>query len=256
MKKLTLIVAGIIILFGFQAVSSSMHYQRVDVKNVNEDTSALSYESRLETGELLYWLNGTILDGNTRVIISEDGQPPQDISPDQYDTVISFEEAKIIAEEARQNYIKQYGTDPCPPDPVPPVIIPIPLDHSIFNEEMTSISMVNNIQQFNMILGSDIKMGRGGRDRGQGPHQINGRIVAKIFPAKNSRDRPNNPVNLIDKTKTALYGFRSFNNLQTIWYSYIGIWDASEVQTRMATDYDSDLERDLSSIYRTMDNQI
>ena len=61
---------------------------------------------------LPYWLEGTILDGNTRVLIIMNGNMTEGIDPNEYDVIISFDEALAIESDARAEYIEIYGVDP------------------------------------------------------------------------------------------------------------------------------------------------
>jgi hypothetical protein len=58
------------------------------------------------------WLQGTMLDGSQRVLITENGQLPEGFNPDDYDSILSLEESMILENEARAQYIQTYGIDP------------------------------------------------------------------------------------------------------------------------------------------------
>ena len=67
-------------------------------------------------GELPYYLEGTILDSDMRVIASETGEPPEGLKEgEDYDMVISTEEMFAIIKDARERYIEKYGVDPANP---------------------------------------------------------------------------------------------------------------------------------------------
>lgn len=223
-KMLPLLVVGLLILSGLGAVALSGRYQKAEVQNVSENTSTVSYESRLEPGELPYWLDGTILDGNYRVVVSEDGLMPPFQKSGSYDYAITFEEAQSIADDARQRYIDTYGIDPCPPEPT-----------------KTSINLAQYQFKSDFI--------KTGASRG-GPQQLSGQLYALVFPAKNSRDKPINPTLLFSYTKNGFNRFKAFNNVQTLSYLYLGYWDASDVPSGSdITYYDYDLYDDLSDYW-------
>jgi len=64
-------------------------------------------------GELPHYLEGTILGGNTRVIVSSTGEPPEGAQEGvDYDVVINMSEMMAIEKEAIEKYIQKYGVDP------------------------------------------------------------------------------------------------------------------------------------------------
>jgi len=59
-----------------------------------------------------HYLNGTILDGDTRVIVTATGEPPEDLKEGKdYDAVISTKEMHVIMEDAKERYMETYGVD-------------------------------------------------------------------------------------------------------------------------------------------------
>ena len=62
--------------------------------------------------ELPHYLNGTILDGDTRVIVTATGEPPEGLKEgEDYDAVISIKEMHVIMEDAKERYMETYGVD-------------------------------------------------------------------------------------------------------------------------------------------------
>jgi len=58
-------------------------------------------------------LEGTILDSNIRIIVTETGEPPEGLKEgEDYDMIMSREEIDAILEEATERYIEKYGVDP------------------------------------------------------------------------------------------------------------------------------------------------
>ncbi len=163
-----------------------------------------SQEKQIEKAdELPYWLDGTLLDGTHRVVVSDTGLPPPYQKPGSYEYAITFEEAQRIAESARKKYIDLFGIDPCTSD--------LP---------QRKITLFDNPFESDMVTTS-APMG--------GPHQTSGQLYALVFPAKNTRDKPNFPTLLFDYTKSGFDRFHTFNNVQTLTYLELGYWDASDV---------------------------
>jgi len=64
-------------------------------------------------GDLPHCLEGTILDSNIRIIVTETGEPPEGLKEgEDYDMIMSREEIDAILEEATERYIEKYGVDP------------------------------------------------------------------------------------------------------------------------------------------------
>jgi len=204
-----------------------------DGLTVGHQTMETSVETELASEtypEILpYWLNNTILDGNTKVIITDDPLPPN-LANIEYDYMITFEEAQSIADDARQQYIDQYGIDPCAPPSIPPRINPFPFPYAFSNGSE-----------------SDIVVQQG--PKGDGPHQTYGQLYACVFPAKNTRDRPNNPTYLFSQTRSGFNRFQTFS-VQTYSSVYSGYWDASDVPSGSTIfTYDTDLYEDLADYW-------
>jgi len=86
-------------------------------------------------GELPHYLEGTILDGSKKVIVTKDGKLPEDLinrmeeNGINYDVVISHKEMFTIMEKARKEYIKKYGVDPANPKVDIVNGVPLPKDY-------------------------------------------------------------------------------------------------------------------------------
>jgi hypothetical protein len=90
--------------------------------------------------ELPHYLNGTILDGDTRVIVTATGEPPEGLKEgEDYDAVISTKEMRAIMEDAKERYIGKYGVDPANPklDEVGGILLP--------NEEVKRLVKIGKI---------------------------------------------------------------------------------------------------------------
>ncbi len=66
--------------------------------------------------ELPHYLHGTILDGDTRVIVTATGEPPEGLKKgEDYDVVISTKEMHAIMGDAKKRYMEKYGVDTANP---------------------------------------------------------------------------------------------------------------------------------------------
>lgn len=102
-------VTAAIFIIGILALPAeiSMSSGSATYSNVTEN------DIKFAEGKLPNFLEGTILDGNTRVIVTSTGEPPEGLREGvDYDKVISIKEAIAIENEARERYIKKYGVDP------------------------------------------------------------------------------------------------------------------------------------------------
>jgi len=170
------------------------------------------------TDELPNYLNGTILDSDTRVIATRTGEPPEGLKEgEDYDIVISTKEMRAIIEDAKERYIEKYGVDPANPklDDVDGILLP--------NEEVEKLVKSGKIKD----LGHAEPLAgiRGGPH--EGPHAINGRIDVCIFVAKDSRHKPTQDI--YDTTDDALYRFVTEFSVSNDIRWYWNYWDASDV---------------------------
>ncbi|MEA1999241.1 MAG: hypothetical protein U9N61_07965 [Euryarchaeota archaeon] len=76
--------------------------------------------------ELPHYLNGTILDGDTRVVVTATGEPGDLKEGEDYDVVISTKEMHAVMGDAKKRYIGKYGVDPANPklDEVGGILLP------------------------------------------------------------------------------------------------------------------------------------
>ncbi|MEA1999487.1 MAG: hypothetical protein U9N61_09250 [Euryarchaeota archaeon] len=170
------------------------------------------------TNELPNYLNGTILDSDTRVIATRTGEPPEGLKEgEEYDIVISTKEMRAIIEDAKERYIEKYGVDPA--NPKLDVVDGIPLP----NEEVERLVKSGKIKD----LGHAEPLAgiRGGPH--EGPHAINGRIDISIFVATDSRHRPTQDI--VGDTGDALYRFVQEFGVSNDIRWYWNYWDASDV---------------------------
>ncbi|MEA1999239.1 MAG: hypothetical protein U9N61_07955 [Euryarchaeota archaeon] len=197
------------------------------------------------TNELPNYLNGTILDSDTRVVATKTGEPPEGLKEgEDYDIVISTKEMRAIIEDAKERHIKKYGVDPANPklDDVDGILLP--------NEEVEKLVKSGKIKDLGHA--EPLTGIRGGPH--EGPHAINGKLDICIFVAKDSRHKPIQDIN--DTTDDALFRFvQEFgvgNDIRWKW----NYWDASDVSPADSTSEAlGDLSADCSWVV-TQENDI
>lgn len=178
---------------------------------------------------LPYYLEGTILNGSVRTVVTENGSPPDNMTyPDDYDYCINFSEMENISETARQQFITAHGIDPYLPEPDGPI-------------ELAYADWLENTHS----------EGSGG-----GPHAINGLIVLKIIPARDEDNKPDDPNSLIKSVKKGFAKFSEIFAVSTSTSVHFGEWDASDVgPPAHIHEYRTDLWEDCWYL-KTKDNQI
>ena len=151
---------------------------------------------------LPYWLDGTILDGSKRVVVTWNGRAPHDLARGDFDYVLNFRQEQQILDSARARYIAAYNIDPYQVKEVPTI-------------------HVNTIgaNQFNDVVKPS------GSSLGSGPHKFCWRMELKVFFADDDDHRPVNINELKAKTKQGWNRFFQFSMLPVIQY-YYGLWSA------------------------------
>lgn len=193
-------------------------------------------------GEMPNFLAGTILDGNKKVLVVEDGKALEE-KYKNYDIIISESEMLDIVNKAKLEYFEKYGVDTSNPklDDVDGKLIP--------TEELKQLAKDGKIQKYERvsIVRENIL-----RDSWN-PKQINGCINVHVYPATDSYHRPSESYQ--QDTIDAIRRFDSFGIQTNIVWHY-EIWDASNVNP--ADDANNtilDLRNDCSYI-RSDDNDI
>jgi hypothetical protein len=206
-KSLAFIVVGALLLSGIGSVAL----------NVKINTSKTCRAGVLQNeGKLPYYLDGTILDGSKRVVVTLTGEPPEGLSPDLYDMVISYREEDAIIENARAIYIEKYGIDPCESEPnIVDKFSPI---------ELWVLSKIGVI---------DVRDALCLKEKNveplcySGPHAVDGKIKLLIFFAADEEHKPKNPGLIREKAVFAMDIFTAFK-VETSVECYYGVWDASD----------------------------
>jgi hypothetical protein len=180
------------------------------------------------------YLDGTILDGNKIVIITEEGKVPENFEKIEYDFSITWDEAKNVADTARQEYIEKYGINPRIPDV------------EISDEDLNKIiiSMKENSPK-EAVYEKEPMNSKGG------PKQVNGDIIVVYVPAKDSRFEPNDIAALYDDTVGGANEFEPVYNVDMSIVALLGFWSAYDVSGDYLPDLLEDLKEDLEFLETT-----
>lgn len=126
--------------------TSDISYTSEELQDMYRKYNITENDMKFARNELPNYLDGTILHGDLRVLVTETGEPLERMKEgEHYDVVISEKEMITIHEEAIRNYIEKYGVDPSNPklDEVNGYLIP--------NEEITKFIITHPIKR---ILGN------------------------------------------------------------------------------------------------------
>lgn len=223
---------------------NSISYTETELKDLYTKYNITENDLDFANNELPYYLEGTILDSNLRVIASETGKPPEGFKEGiDYDLIISHEEMFAIIDEAREKYIQKYGVDPANPK------IDIVNGYSLPNEEVNKL-----VESGTLTLETDASEKEMQEDTGNiqssvlsvgsNPYAINGIINEYVFVATDSRHRPTEAIT--QATYDGLYRFENFGIGVNVYWNW-NYWDASDISpadsTQAALD---DLREDVS----------
>ncbi|MDF1532083.1 MAG: hypothetical protein P1P72_07190 [ANME-2 cluster archaeon] len=104
------------------------HYTSEELNELYLKYNITENDIKFANGELPHYKDGTVLDGKTRVIVTETGEPPEgSVEGVDYDAVITMDEMMTIEQEARATYIQKYGVDPANPklDTINGTLLPV-----------------------------------------------------------------------------------------------------------------------------------
>ncbi len=107
---------------------------REDLQKIYERYNVSENDIKFAEGKLPYYLNGTVLDGSKKIIVTDTGKIPKSEAERlkkmgiNY-TVMSWDEVRKISERAREKYIKKYGVDPANPKVVIVQGVPLPREY-------------------------------------------------------------------------------------------------------------------------------
>lgn len=203
----------------------------------NED-----YNTTVE--KLPYYLEGTVLDGSLRVIITEDGEPLQDLDPSLYDLTLSFDEEQKIINNARQKYISTFGIDPLKTEEDDKTSFRKNIILEFIDDLSNHFQKKTYVQEEIINLNSNLRW----------PHQIDGKLILLFVPASDTESMPPNIEQLWTQSQIGFKRFERFG-VKTETVKMLGIWDASDVPSKTSGEYLWDLMEDCGS-YRTADNMV
>jgi hypothetical protein len=189
-----------------------------DLQDMYRRYNVTENDIKFASNELPNYLNGTILNSDTRVIATETGKPPEGLKEgEDYDMVISTDEMFDIIDDAREQYVEKYGVDPSNPklDDVDGILLP--------NEEVERLVMsgkIDDLWHAEPLVG--ILEGPH-----EGPHAIDGKIDAHIFIAKDSRHEPTEGID--SGTRNALNRFETEFDIDMTLFWHWNFWDASDI---------------------------
>lgn len=215
-----------------------------ELKKLYERYNVSENDIKFAKGELPNFREGTILDGDKKVIVTEDGEIPKDLEERMEekniscDTVITIEKMLTIEEKARKDYMKEYGVDPINPkiDTVNGIFLPKEYvgklveekivkpekpqkDDSLEKTNHRAMSVAGAIETFaiKQIRADGIN---------DGPYAIEGELQAHIFPAADSNQNPGEEY--APQTDSALDTLAVKYNVDVYRTYYYGYWDTSD----------------------------
>ncbi len=192
-----------------------------ELRNLYTQYNIKENEIKFAENRLPNFLEGTILDGNTRVVATETGKLPKGFREGlDYDKIISVKEAIAIENNAREQYIKKYDVDPANPkvDVINGQPLPKEEVKKLVKSKKINLKETKDAESLISTLGSTTA----------GPHAIDRRIDVIIYVAKDAAHKPTEPITA--DTSAALSRFKTqFNvnmNEQVWFWNY---WSASDV---------------------------
>ena len=191
---------------------------RDDLQDLYHRYNVTENDIKFATNDLPHYLEGTILNSDTRVIATETGEPPEGLKEgEDYDIVISTEEMFAIIEDERKRYIEKYGVDPANPKLDVVEGVPLPDEEVERLVKSGKIKDLGHAEPLAGILGGPH----------EGPHAIDGKIDAQIFIAKDSRHEPTQDID--SDTRDALNRFETEFDIDMTLFWHWNFWDASDI---------------------------
>ena len=98
------------------STENSITYTDAELQDLYIKYNISENDIKFARGELPNFLNETILSGDIKVIVTEDGKPLENMKEGiDYDMIISESEMLSIVKQAEQDYFDKYGVDPSNP---------------------------------------------------------------------------------------------------------------------------------------------
>ncbi|MHC1757574.1 MAG: hypothetical protein AB9861_19495 [Methanosarcina sp.] len=108
--------------------NADVSYTDEELQDLYEKHDISENDLKFARGELPNYLEGTIFQSNSIVLVTETGEPPEGSKEgEDYDILMSEQEMSKIMDEARATYVEKYGVDPSNPklDEVDGYLIPV-----------------------------------------------------------------------------------------------------------------------------------
>ena len=215
---------------------NSISYTEAELKDLYTKYNITENDLDFANNELPYYLEGTILDSNLRVIASENGKPPEGFKEgEDYDLIISHEEMFAIIDGAREKYIQKYGVDPANPkiDVVNGYALPKEEANKLVESGILTLETDASEKEMQKEMG-DLTRNTlfSTLSVGVNPYAINGIINEYVFVATDSRHKPTEAIT--QDTHNALYRFENFGIGVNVYWNW-NYWDASDVSPADST---------------------
>ncbi len=229
------------------SIENSITYTDAELQDLYIKHNISENDIKFAKGELPNLLNETILNGDTKVIVTEDGKPLENMKKGiDYDMIISESEMLSIVKQAEKDYFDKYGVDPSNPK------IDIVDGKAIPTEEIKVLVENGDIELSDSSISSTVTDCLV-RSVSWNPKEVNDRIYVHVYPAIDSFHEPSQ--NYYQDTIDGINRFENFGiNVYDVWH--YGSWDASDgVPADNASSILDDLVGDCSYI-RDSDNDI
>jgi hypothetical protein len=93
-----------------------IYYSEEELQVLYQEYGITENDVKFARGELPAYMNETILESGKRIIVTEDGVPPENmVEGKDYDLILSEQEMRDASKNARLAYIEEYGVDPANP---------------------------------------------------------------------------------------------------------------------------------------------
>jgi hypothetical protein len=88
-------------------------YTEAELQSLYEKYDITENDLKFAKGELPNFLEGAVLCSDKKVVVTEDGKPPENMKQGiDYDIILTEPEMLGIIEKAKKDYIEKYGVDP------------------------------------------------------------------------------------------------------------------------------------------------
>lgn len=201
-------------------------YTDAELQSLYVKYNVTENDIKLVKGELPNFLEGTVLCGEQRVVVTEDGKPVEGMKEGiDYDIIMSEPEMFEIIDKAEAEFMEKWGVDPSNPkvDIINGKAIPVEEVKILVKEGLTVSSDSPVVSTINEGI-SNVK------SVSSNPKAVNSKIYLHIYPAKDSAHSPGSSSNYYDDTIDASERFEGFGiTVNRVWH--YNFWDASDVSS-------------------------